>query len=160
MSITVDVQLAADIGDVATEEQLRGWAAAALEERGHAELTIRVVDEREGRALNRRYRGKDGPTNVLSFPCELPEGVPPGEADLLKLHELLGDVVICAPVVEREARTQGKASPAHWAHLVVHGVLHLLGYDHQAPEQAARMEAREREILAGLGFPDPYETGS
>lgn len=154
----MDVQLATDIGNVASEEQLRGWATAALRDRDNAELTIRVVDEMEGQALNQRYRGREGATNVLSFPCELPEGVPPGDVDALKLDELLGDVVICAPVVEREARTQGKASQAHWAHLVVHGVLHLLGYDHQAPEQAAGMEARERAILAGLGFPDPYET--
>lgn len=126
----------------------RRWAAAAAQGRiKRADLAIRVVDEKEGRALNRHYRGKDYATNVLSFPVELPEGV---------TLPLLGDLVICAPVVAREARDQGKAPAAHYAHLTIHGVLHLLGLDHEDPREADAMEQLEREILAGLGLPDPY----
>lgn len=127
----------------------RRWAEAALQERvRRADLAIRVVDEREGRALNRHYRGKDGATNVLSFPAELPEGV--------KLP-VLGDIVMCAPVIAREARAQGKELAAHYAHLTVHGVLHLLGWDHANTLEAEAMEALERQILDSLGYDDPYE---
>jgi probable rRNA maturation factor len=127
----------------------RRWAEAALQERvRRADLAIRVVDEREGRALNRHYRGKDGATNVLSFPAELPEGV--------KLP-VLGDIVMCAPVIAREARAQGKELAAHYAHLTVHGVLHLLGWDHANTVEAEAMEALERQILDSLGYADPYE---
>jgi len=130
----------------------RKWVAAALADRaGEADVAIRVVDEEEGRSLNRQYRGKDHPTNVLSFPADRPEGLPEG----VKLP-LLGDLVICAPVVEREAREQGKPLAAHYAHLTVHGVLHLLGWDHENDRDAGRMEQREREILARLGIGDPY----
>jgi len=130
----------------------RKWAAAALEGRiREADLAIRLVDAREGRALNRHYRGKDQATNVLSFPAELPEGLPEG------VHmPLLGDIVLCAPVVAREAREQGKPLAAHYAHLTVHGVLHLLGWDHEDEKDAEGMEALERGILAGLGIADPY----
>ena len=130
----------------------RKWATAALSGRiREADLAIRVVDAREGRALNRHYRGKDYATNVLSFPAELPEGLPED------FHmPLLGDLVICAPVVAREAREQGKAPAAHYAHLTVHGVLHLLGCDHEDEREAEAMERLEREILDGLGFADPY----
>ena len=126
----------------------RKWAAAAAQGRiRRADLAIRLVDAKEGRALNRHYRGKDYATNVLSFPADLPEGV--------KLP-LLGDLVICAPVVAREAKEQGKPLAAHYAHLTVHGVLHLLGLDHEDEREAEAMELLEREILAGLGIPDPY----
>ena len=126
----------------------RKWVAAALEGRiREADLAIRIVGTKEGRSLNRHYRGKDYATNVLSFPAELPEGV--------KLP-LLGDLVLCAPVVAREAREQGKPLAAHYAHLTVHGVLHLLGWDHEDARDAECMEALEREILAGLGIDDPY----
>lgn len=126
----------------------RRWAEAALAGRiKRADLAIRLVGEREGKALNRHYRGKDYATNVLSFPAELPEGVN---------LPILGDVVLCAPVVAREARTQGKPLKAHYAHLTVHGVLHLLGMDHDDPREAEAMEQIEREILSGLGVPDPY----
>ncbi len=126
----------------------RKWAAAAAEGRiRRADLAIRLVDEKEGRSLNRHYRGKDYATNVLSFPADLPEGV--------KLP-LLGDLVICAPVVAREAAEQGKPLAAHYAHLTVHGVLHLLGLDHEDEREAEAMERIEREVLAALGFPDPY----
>lgn len=126
----------------------RRWAAAAAQGRiRRADLAIRLVGEKEGRALNRHYRGKDYATNVLSFPAQLPEGV---------RLPLLGDLVICAPVVAREARQQGKALAAHYAHLTVHGVLHLLGLNHEDNREADAMEQLEREILAGLGFTDPY----
>ncbi|MBZ0088131.1 MAG: rRNA maturation RNase YbeY [Thermomonas sp.] len=130
----------------------RKWVAAALNGRiREADLAIRLVGAREGRALNRHYRGKDYATNVLSFPAELPEGLPKGVT-----LPLLGDLVLCAPVVAREAKEQGKPPAAHYAHLVVHGCLHLLGWDHEDPREAEAMEQLEREILAGLGLPDPY----
>lgn len=130
----------------------RRWATAALAGRiREADLAIRIVDESEGRALNRHYRGKDYATNVLSFPAELPEGLPED------FHmPLLGDLVICAPVVAREAREQGKSPAAHYAHLTVHGTLHLLGWDHDDDREAEAMEQLEREILASLGIADPY----
>jgi probable rRNA maturation factor len=115
---------------------------------GPLEQTIRIVDEAESRLLNREYRGRDKPTNVLSFPAELP----PGLLD----YQCLGDLVICAPVVEREALEQGKRAQAHWAHLVVHGMLHLQGMDHQTETEAAEMEALEIEILHTLGHTNPY----
>ena len=130
----------------------RKWVAAALAGRiREADLAIRIVDSEEGRALNRHYRGKDYATNVLSFPAELPEGLPTGVK-----FPLLGDLVICAPVVAREADAQGKPRNAHYAHLTIHGCLHLLGMDHLDPREAEAMEQLERDILAGLGLPDPY----
>ncbi len=132
----------------------RKWVAAALAGRiREADVAIRIVGAREGRALNRHYRGKDYATNVLSFPADMAEGVklPKG----VKLP-LLGDIVLCAPVVAREAKEQKKPLAAHYAHLTVHGVLHLLGWDHQDAREAECMEALEREILAGLGIGDPY----
>ena len=128
----------------------RRWVEAALrgaKRRKPAELAIRIVDIDEGRALNRDYRGKDYATNVLSFPAELPPGV---------ALPLIGDLAICAPVVLREATEQGKAARDHWAHLTIHGVLHLLGYDHIEDSEAQTMEALETRILAGLGIADPY----
>ena len=133
---------------VPTEVLFQQWVHAAAEANDAAELSIRIVDESESAELNQTYRHKSGPTNVLSFPCEVPAGVP---------KDLLGDLVICAPVVEREALQQGKNSEAHWAHMVVHGVLHLRGYDHLQEDEAEHMEALEVEILAGLGYPNPYE---
>jgi probable rRNA maturation factor len=126
----------------------RRWAQAALAARREgAEVTVRVVGREESAALNQRYRGKAGPTNVLSFPWEGPAGI---EA------AYLGDLVICAPVVQSEAGAQAKAPAAHWAHLVVHGILHLLGFDHDQPAAAAEMERVETEVLGRLGVPDPY----
>jgi probable rRNA maturation factor len=130
---------------VPAPSSLREWALAALGPVS-GELTIRIVDEAEGRALNKRYRGKDYATNVLSFPYD---------GETLDVP-VLGDLVLCAPVVEREAGEQGKEPRNHWAHLVVHGCLHLLGYDHQADREAREMEDRERAILAAFEIPDPY----
>ena len=130
----------------------RKWVAAALKGRiREADLAVRVVDEKEGCSLNHHYRGKDYATNVLSFPAEMPQGLPKG----VKMP-LLGDLVICAPVVAREAAEQGKSLSAHYAHLTVHGTLHLLGWDHEDDKEADAMEQLEREILAELGIADPY----
>lgn len=130
------------------------WVDAALagaRRRKPAELAIRIVGAQEGRRLNREYRGKDYATNVLSFPVELPPGVS---------LPLIGDLAICAPVVAREAREQGKAAHEHWAHMTVHGVLHLLGYDHIEDDEAEAMETLEKRILAKLGIGDPYAVKS
>ncbi|MGB5427886.1 MAG: rRNA maturation RNase YbeY [Gammaproteobacteria bacterium] len=145
---TVDVQYAMAVDGIPGEDTIRQWVLQALpEQKKEAELTVRIVDEAEITALNHQYRGKDGPTNVLSFPYE---GIP-GVAT-----NLLGDIVICAPVVASEAVAQHKPLDAHWAHIVVHGVLHLLGFDHQHDDHAHQMEAREAELLASLGYANPY----
>jgi probable rRNA maturation factor len=124
------------------------WATAACQGRiKYADIAIRIVDLKEGKAVNKHYRGKDYATNVLSFPAELPEGV---------TLPLLGDLLICAPVVAKEAKEQHKDLNAHYAHLTIHGVLHLLGLDHDDEHEALAMEAIEREILADMGYPDPY----
>ena len=176
MELTLDIQLATRAQDLPRSKQLRAWVAAAIargsaEPRAITELTIRIVGEREGAVLNQRFRGRDGATNVLSFPFEAPE-LPARavdraqDADLfndddelaLQFEAMIGDLVICAPVVQREALEQGKPPAAHWAHMVVHGVLHLLGHDHIASDEAERMETLETDILRGLGFPPPYET--
>lgn len=150
MSANIDVQIASQAHGLPTVAQLKTWAQATLSEaNGNTELTVRIVDETESAELNRTYRHVSGPTNVLSFPFQDPEHVP---------LPLLGDVVICAPVVLTEAREQSKTVEAHWAHMVVHGTLHLLGYDHQNEGDATRMEFEERRILAELGFDDPYES--
>lgn len=129
---------------------IRAWAAAAAGAGRDGEMTVRIVGEPESAALNERYRAKAGPTNVLSFPSDVAEPLPGGEP------APLGDIVVCASVVEREALEQGKTLEAHFAHLVVHGTLHLVGYDHLDDADARVMEGREREVLAGFGFGDPY----
>ena len=147
--IELDVQLASEATDLPREVDLRHWCELALRQRSaDSELTIRVVDEAEARELNHTWRHKDYATNVLSFPADIPDGI----LDI----PLLGDLVICAPVVAREAAEQGKLLTAHWAHLVIHGCLHLLGYDHIEEAEAQEMETLERELLAELGHPDPY----
>lgn len=147
--IDLDLQIASAAPGLPAEDDFRRWTEAALSgRRAEAELTIRVVDEQESAELNGTYRHKPGPTNVLSFPFQAPPGVE---------LPLLGDIVICAPVVVREAAEQGKAAAAHWAHMTVHGCLHLLGYDHIDPAEAALMEALETDVLSALGYADPYE---
>ena len=149
MSVTLDLQLASASTDgLPNEAQLQGWLdGTILGFQQEAEVTVRIVDEAESNELNLTYRGKDKPTNVLSFPFEAPPG--------LELP-LLGDLVICRQVVEREAAEQDKPLMAHWAHMVVHGSLHLLGYDHIEDDEAEEMEALERDIMQELGFADPY----
>jgi probable rRNA maturation factor len=149
MTARLEVQRASNSKKIPTKTGLTQYAEAALDGRlGAAKLVIRIVDEPESEGLNRQYRGIDKPTNVLSFPFEAPPQVP---------SRHIGDLVICAPVVEREAAEQGKPLEAHWAHMVVHGVLHLLGYDHQTDADAETMEGLEIAILGRLGFPNPYE---
>ncbi len=133
--------------------EIGSWARAALGRRaGGRELAVRVVGARESRALNAQYRGRDKATNVLSFPV-------PADLERLAHHAApLGDLVICPAVLREEARRQGKSVRAHWAHLVVHGTLHLMGYDHEQPQEARRMERREIAVLKRLGFANPYRS--
>ena len=135
------VQIASSAAGIPSARKLRSWARHAL--RGSASVTVRIVGAREGRALNHRYRGRDYATNVLTFAY-------PGEA------ELAADIALCAPVIGREARNQGKTAHAHYAHLLVHGLLHLQGHDHHRKRDAERMEALEIAILKRLGYADPY----
>ncbi|MFT4614121.1 MAG: putative rRNA maturation factor [Bacteroidia bacterium] len=149
MTVQVDIQTAST-EPVPDEDDIRSWVVAALDGRIEAEqaqVSIRLVDNEEMTTLNQTYRGKPGPTNVLSFPADLPADV-----DL----PLLGDIVICAPVVHLEAQSQGKTRKAHWAHMTIHGTLHLLGYDHIRDDDAATMEALETAILKNLNYGCPY----
>ena len=145
----IDLQMACEQETgLPTAEQIEQWATAAVQPQSdEVEMTVRIVDEAESHALNLNYRGKDRPTNVLSFPFECPD-----EVEL----PLLGDLVVCRQVVEREAQEQDKPLMAHWAHMVVHGSLHLLGYDHIEDDEAEEMESLETQIMTGLGFADPY----
>lgn len=148
MGLELAVQCTVDDHDAPDEAAFRRWAESALAgRRDSTELVIRIVDADEGRTLNATWRGKDRPTNVLAFPAELPP-----ELSL----PLLGDLVLCAPVVAAEAREQGKSVSDHYAHLTIHGLLHLLGFDHEDEAEAQLMEAEERRLLAGLGIEDPY----
>ncbi len=141
----ITVQCVATEHFVPAEKEIRRWAGAALARAGAAgEVTIRITGAAEMRALNRQWRDADRPTNVLSFPLH--------DADCL----LLGDVVICAPVLAQEAAQQGKSLHAHWAHITIHGILHLMGYDHVDDNTAGIMEAKETALMQALGFPDPY----
>ncbi|GAB2899241.1 rRNA maturation RNase YbeY [Microbulbifer echini] len=148
IDLTLDVQRASRCSSLPPDEKIHTWVISALSsQREEAELAVRIVDEDESRQLNAQYRGKDKPTNVLSFHTDFP-----AELNL----PLLGDLVICAPVVEEEAKQQGKSSEAHWAHMLVHGTLHLLGYDHIEDSDAEIMEKLETSLMAQLGFADPY----
>ncbi|MDF0533850.1 rRNA maturation RNase YbeY [Shewanella yunxiaonensis] len=149
LELTLDLQVASESNQLPAEADFLRWATTALDGRlDEAEMTIRLVDEAESHQLNLDYRGKDKPTNVLSFPFEAPPGIE---------LPLIGDLVICAPVVENEAQEQHKPLEAHWAHMVVHGCLHLLGYDHIDDAEAEEMEAIETELIESLGFSDPYK---
>lgn len=150
MSVTVDFEADTD-GEVPDAAAVTRWAGAAARGAGverDVEVGVRVVGRGEGRALNARWRGRDHATNVLSFPAGLP-----AQLELA----LIGDIVICAPVVADEAHAQDKPLEAHWAHMVVHGTLHLLGYDHLEEDDAYEMEALETRILTGMNYPPPYE---
>lgn len=149
MLITLDLQVACDNENLPSNEDFQTWLESALNIYNKPfEITIRIVDEAESQALNHQYRHKNKPTNVLSFPFEVPEGI---EMDLL------GDLIICANVVEQEAKQQNKVLNHHWAHMVIHGSLHLLGYDHISDEEAEEMESLEVKILHTLNIPDPYQ---
>ena len=139
--LALDVQIASDFPGIPDRKLFRRWAKHAL--RIDAEIALRLVDEAEGRALNREYRGRDYATNVLTFP-------------LTEEPWLMGDIIICAPVVAKEAAEQGKSLEAHFAHLTIHGVLHLHGYDHETEAEAELMEFLETDIIQRLGYPDPY----
>ena len=152
VELAVAVQNATGDTRVPPLERIREWATLAVAGTARGEITVRIVGTNESADLNQRYRDRRGPTNVLAFLTEPPSTPPAVGAELLPL----GDLVICAPVLAREAREQRKPLEAHWAHIVMHGVLHLLGYDHETEDQAALMEGRERELLAQLGFADPY----
>jgi len=149
MNVTIDLLNASGTKDIPLKRQFKHWAMAAMNaipsERPRCQLSIRLVDEEESADLNSRYRHKQGATNILSFPA--PPGLPAA---------LLGDLAICTQVVLREAQAQGKTADAHWAHMTVHGVLHLNGYDHEETAEATVMEALESGILQQLGYPDPY----
>ena len=152
MQVEFEIQRATDALSIPDDEQFGHWINEVLSTQDqNCALTIRLVDEPEARRFNKTYRQRDYATNVLSFPAELPEGLP------VEVRQAqLGDILICAPVVAREAREQNRPQVDHWAHLTIHGVLHLLGYDHEQPDEAAIMEALETKILEGLGVSDPY----
>lgn len=150
MAYQIDIESNSQSQQIPALAELEGWISAALQsqEFEDAEVSVYIVDEEEGQELNAQYRGKEYPTNVLSFPADIAEevGIP-----------LLGDLVVCAPVVEREAQEQGKALQAHWAHMLIHGTLHLVGFDHIEDDEAETMEALETQIVTGLGYPAPYQ---
>lgn len=148
MAITVDLQIACTNSDLPREDQFQKWVnASLLPDHDNLELTIRVVECEESENLNNQYRNKNKPTNVLSFPFEVPKGI--------NLN-LLGDIVICADIVSQETLVQNKTLLEHWAHMTIHGCMHLLGYDHVNDSDAEHMEALEIDILAKLGFNNPY----
>ncbi|CAM3724980.1 rRNA maturation RNase YbeY [Rheinheimera salexigens] len=148
MSIILDLQLATAQEDLPTQADIQLWLQTAIQPfQQHAEVTVRIVDNAESQQLNLQYRGKDKPTNVLSFPFQCPPGIE---------LSLLGDLVISAPVVAAEASEQGKSLTAHWAHMIIHGSLHLLGFDHINDTEAEEMEAEEILLLQQLGFTNPY----
>lgn len=158
--VTVDVQLALDEGSAAYvpgTKQIQQWTAVAIDAGSQkkiagAQITVRIVEEKEICQLNENFRHKTGATNVLSFPFMPPLGIPADE-----MLNSLGDLAVCAAVVNKEASEQRKENIAHWAHMIIHGTLHLLGYDHQGDEEAFEMESLEKKVMLELGFPDPYK---
>lgn len=157
-TVRIDVQVASGVANAPAVSDIRKWLEQAISHVGtdatrDLEVSVRIVDEEEGRSLNKQYRERDNATNVLSFPSmDAGSAALPVESTLA-----LGDIVICGPVVVREANEQGKDSSDHWAHMLVHGALHLFGYDHETDAQAAEMESLEARILADGGVENPYE---
>ncbi|MFL0800098.1 MAG: rRNA maturation RNase YbeY [Agarilytica sp.] len=152
--INADIQIASDCTSTPNKADIVLWIETtlkAIDITDDKEISVRIIDESESQQLNHQYRQIDKPTNVLSFPCELPE-----EVDI----PLLGDLAICSPIVAREAQEQTKTPESHWAHMVVHGTLHLLGFDHIEDSEAEHMEGIETSILTSLGYPAPYEQAS
>ncbi len=151
---TIDIQHASDSQQLPSDDNIERWVMAALEltNSTDAELSVRLVNTEESQSLNKDWRGKDKPTNVLSFPAERPIGLP---EDIP--FTLLGDIVVCSAVVEEEAQHQGKSLDAHWAHMLIHGTLHLKGFDHIEEADASVMEALEIRILGSLNYADPYQ---
>ena len=152
MTLLIDIQNPESYTTIPAESDLSHWAQAAWQGEGEAGVVLRIVNDAESQTLNRDYRGKDYPTNVLSFPYDVPP-IPLEEGET----DYLGDLVVCLPVMEREAAEQGKTTTQHWAHLLVHGLLHLQGYDHMTDAEAEEMETLETQILGELGFPNPYQ---
>jgi probable rRNA maturation factor len=155
MNISVDLQIACPVKSAPREAEVHSWLerayqAGSADASRQCDVSVRIVDEDESRQLNSQFRQQNKATNVLAFPADS-FNLPTGEADLL------GDLVICGPLVEQEAEDQGKNPAGHWGHLLIHGMLHLLGYDHETASQAAEMETVERRILAEHGFEDPYQ---
>lgn len=159
MTVTVDIQLALNKDStikLPEKDQIQYWATMAVNaahqsDKEESQITVRIVEEAEISQLNASYRHKEGPTNVLSFPFKAPPGIPIEES-----AGSLGDLVICASIVEKEAVQQNKEIMQHWAHMIVHGTLHLLGYDHQTEQEAEDMEGLESTVLARMDYPDPY----
>jgi len=149
----VEVQIASDCSNLPDSKQLSTWVELATQQRNAAEVVIRLVDEAESAELNTTYREKEGATNVLSFPFEAPQGLP----EEALTADTLGDLVICAPIVAQQAMEQNKPVLAHWAHMVVHGCLHLQGYDHINDDDANVMEELEAKLLKTIGIDNPYE---
>jgi len=150
--MNMDIQNVSEVSSLPSNETIIQWAELALDEKHKdAEITLRVVDEEEGHMLNKEWRNKNSATNVLSFPIGEP---------IEQAPNLLGDIVVCAPIVEKEAKIQEKNIEAHWAHLIIHGILHLQGYDHQSDDDANIMESKEIIILKKIGYANPYETES
>jgi len=148
MTVTIDLSIASHSNQIPSETAFKKWVnAVAISQSEDYEISIHVIDEKESSSLNHTWRNKEGPTNVLSFPADLPEGVP---------ISLLGDLAVCAPVIEKEASEQAKSLEAHWAHIIIHGTLHLFGYDHVDESEAEEMESMEIDIMKRLGFSNPY----
>ncbi len=165
MPLELEIQNPANYSNIPSQDNVIQWVDLALSggsahdnDATTISVVLRIVDEAESQTLNHRYRHKNSPTNVLSFPFEMPQINQLNEDENVSRH--LGDLVLCAPIIEKEALQQHKTLMQHWAHMVIHGMLHLQGYDHLEKAQAEEMESLEISILEQLGFPDPYETNS
>lgn len=157
-SVSVDFQVACEVDSIPMKAEVHAWLeqafqAGARNTSRQCEVAVRIVGKAESRKLNKQFRQQDEATNVLAFPAGSPDGMTGLPEDEIRA---LGDLVICGPLVEAEAEEQGKSPASHWGHLLVHGMLHLLGYDHQTSSQAAEMETMEKQLLADRGFEDPY----